>query len=69
VLLLAVAEHLHLGRPDLPLLPYKVTGKRVSVWSTDKRSQELERMGPASRERTIEVLKAEASPPVHLGDG
>ncbi|EJF65710.1 other/SCY1 protein kinase [Dichomitus squalens LYAD-421 SS1] len=40
---------------------HKVTNKRVSVWSTDKRSQEMERMGPASRERTIEVLKAEAS--------
>ncbi|KZT74196.1 kinase-like protein [Daedalea quercina L-15889] len=40
---------------------HKTTGKRVSVWSADKRSQEMERMGPASRERTIEVLKAEAS--------
>ncbi|EMD38567.1 hypothetical protein CERSUDRAFT_64821 [Gelatoporia subvermispora B] len=40
---------------------HKVTGKRVSVWSTDKRSQDMERMGPASRERTIEVLKGEAS--------
>ncbi|KAI0374727.1 kinase-like protein [Pilatotrama ljubarskyi] len=40
---------------------HKVTGKRVSVWSADKRSPEMERMGPASRERTLEVLKAEAS--------
>ncbi|KAH9842331.1 other/SCY1 protein kinase [Rhodofomes roseus] len=40
---------------------HKTTGKRVSVWSADKRSQEMDRMGPASRERTIEVLKAEAS--------
>lgn len=38
---------------------HKTTGKRVSVWSADKRSQEMERMGPASRERTTEVLKAE----------
>ena len=38
---------------------HKTTGKRVSVWSADKRSQEMERMGPASRERTLEVLKAE----------
>ncbi|RDX48294.1 other/SCY1 protein kinase [Lentinus brumalis] len=40
---------------------HKVTNKRVSVWSMDKRNSEMERMGPASRERTIEVLKAEAS--------
>ena len=38
---------------------HKVTNKRVSVWSADKRSPEMERMGPASRERTLEVLKAE----------
>ena len=38
---------------------HKATGKRVSVWSADKRSQEMERMGPASKERTLEVLKAE----------
>lgn len=38
---------------------HKVSGKRVSVWSADKRSQEMERMGPASKERTLEVLKAE----------
>ncbi|OBZ75157.1 Protein kinase domain-containing protein ppk32 [Grifola frondosa] len=40
---------------------HKVTHKRVSVWSADKKSQEMERMGPASKERTLEVLKAEAS--------
>ncbi|KAI0807175.1 other/SCY1 protein kinase [Fomes fomentarius] len=40
---------------------HKVTNKRVSVWSADKRSAEIERMGPASKERTLEVLKAEAS--------
>ncbi len=38
---------------------HKVTNKRVSVWSADKRSAEIERMGPASKERTLEVLKAE----------
>ena len=38
---------------------HKVTSKRVSVWSMDKRNPDMERMGPASRERTIEVLKAE----------
>ncbi|KAL1947967.1 hypothetical protein VTO73DRAFT_13691 [Trametes versicolor] len=40
---------------------HKVTGKRVSVWSADKRSADMERMGPASKERTLEVLKSEAS--------
>ncbi|KAK7440244.1 Protein kinase domain-containing protein ppk32 [Stygiomarasmius scandens] len=40
---------------------HKVTNKRVSVWSFDKRSQELERLGPMARDRTLEVLKAEAS--------
>ncbi|PIL23844.1 hypothetical protein GSI_13595 [Ganoderma sinense ZZ0214-1] len=40
---------------------HKVTNKRVSVWNMDRRNVEMERMGPASKERTIEVLKAEAS--------
>ncbi|KAJ7591024.1 other/SCY1 protein kinase [Mycena floridula] len=40
---------------------HKVTGKRVSVWAFEKRSQELERLGPLAKERTLEVLKAEAS--------
>ncbi|KAH9854071.1 kinase-like protein [Lenzites betulinus] len=40
---------------------HKVTGKRVSVWSADKKSPDMERMGPASRERTLDVLKAETS--------
>ncbi|TCD65416.1 hypothetical protein EIP91_002715 [Steccherinum ochraceum] len=40
---------------------HKVNGKRVSVWSADKRMPEMERMGPMSKEKTLEVLKAEAS--------
>ncbi|CCM03862.1 uncharacterized protein FIBRA_06012 [Fibroporia radiculosa] len=40
---------------------HKVTYKRVSVWSADKRNTEMEKIGPASKERIIEVLKAEAS--------
>ncbi|KAI0747966.1 other/SCY1 protein kinase [Daedaleopsis nitida] len=40
---------------------HKVTNKRVSVWSADKRSPEIERMGPAAKDRTLEVLKGEAS--------
>ncbi|KAJ7929288.1 kinase-like domain-containing protein [Mycena leptocephala] len=40
---------------------HKVTNKRVSVWAFDKRSSEMERLRPAAKERTLEVLKAEAS--------
>lgn len=40
---------------------HKVTNKRVSVWSFDKRSPEMERLGALAKERTLEVLKAEAS--------
>lgn len=38
---------------------HKVTNKRVSVWSFDKRSTDIERLSPLARERTLEVLKAE----------
>lgn len=38
---------------------HKTTGKRVSVWAFDKKSPELEKMGPAGKERTFEVLKSE----------
>ncbi|KAL0567575.1 Protein kinase domain-containing protein ppk32 [Marasmius crinis-equi] len=40
---------------------HKVNNKRVSVWTFDKRGPDLERLGPAAKERTLEVLKAEAS--------
>ncbi|KAF8636534.1 hypothetical protein AX17_003346 [Amanita inopinata Kibby_2008] len=40
---------------------HKVTNKRVSVWSFDKRGPDVDRLGAGARERTIEVLKAEAS--------
>lgn len=39
---------------------HKVTNKRVSVWSLDKRV-EMEGLGPLSRDRVLEVLKAEAT--------
>ncbi|KAF8495373.1 kinase-like domain-containing protein [Gautieria morchelliformis] len=39
---------------------HKTTNKRVSVWSFDKRSPELERCGPSARERVLDVLKVEA---------
>ena len=38
---------------------HKTTNKRVSVWMFDKRNPELEKMGPAAKERTLEVLKSE----------
>jgi SCY1-like protein 2 len=38
---------------------HKVTSKRVSVWTFDKRGSDLERLNAAARERAIEVLKAE----------
>ncbi|GJJ12295.1 hypothetical protein Clacol_006536 [Clathrus columnatus] len=40
---------------------HKTTNKRVSVWSFDKRSSELERSGAHNKEQIIEVLKAEAT--------
>ncbi|KAG6897837.1 hypothetical protein C0992_010325 [Termitomyces sp. T32_za158] len=40
---------------------HKVTSKRVSVWSFDKRCSEMDRLGVPARERTLEVMKAEAS--------
>lgn len=40
---------------------HKVTNKRVSVWSIDKRGSDLERLGTMTREGTLEVLKAEVS--------
>lgn len=38
---------------------HKLTSKRVSVWSFDKRGPEIERLGPLAKERTLEVMKAE----------
>ncbi|KAF9070376.1 kinase-like domain-containing protein [Rhodocollybia butyracea] len=40
---------------------HKVNNKKVSVWSFDKRGPDMERLGPLAKERTLEVLKAEAS--------
>ena len=40
---------------------HKVTGKWVSVWSFDKRRQEVEKLGPQDTERVTEVLKSEVS--------
>lgn len=38
---------------------HKTTGKRVSVWTCDKRAGELDRLTPAARDNVMEVLKAE----------
>jgi hypothetical protein len=38
---------------------HKTTNKRVSIWTFDKRNPELEKMGPANKDRTLEVLKSE----------
>lgn len=39
---------------------HKVTSKRVSVWTFDKRA-EMEGLGPMSKERVLEVMKAEVT--------
>lgn len=38
---------------------HKVTNKRVSVWSFDKRGADIERLGAAVRDLVLGVLKAE----------
>ncbi|KAJ4464613.1 other/SCY1 protein kinase [Lentinula edodes] len=40
---------------------HKITNKKVSVWSFDKRGPEMERLRPSAKERTMEILKAEAA--------
>jgi hypothetical protein len=38
---------------------HKVTGKRVSVWTFDKRNAEIDRLSPMARDKTMDVLKGE----------
>ncbi|KAF7295265.1 Kinase-like protein [Mycena indigotica] len=52
---------LNIGLWRVQSATHKVTNKRVSVWSFDKRSPEMERLRPLAKDRTLEVLKAEAS--------
>ena len=48
---------------------HKTTNKRVSVWTFDKRNPELEKMGPAGKDRAFEVLKSEVrATPLCCGD-
>lgn len=47
----------HVGLWRVQPATHKVTGKRVSVWTFEKR--ELERVGGSGKERVIEALKNE----------
>ena len=38
---------------------HKTTGKRVSVWTCDKRAGEMDRLTAGARENVFDVLKAE----------
>ncbi|KAJ7261397.1 kinase-like domain-containing protein [Mycena haematopus] len=58
---LAFSPPLNVGLWRVQSASHKVTNKRVSVWSFDKRSPDMERLRPAAKERTLEILKAEAS--------
>ena len=40
---------------------HKVNGKKVSVWTFDKRGPDMERLGPVAKDAVLQVLKAEAS--------
>ncbi|KZV84068.1 kinase-like protein [Exidia glandulosa HHB12029] len=51
----------HVGLWRVANAAHKTTGKRVSVWTFEKRSQEMDRLTPAAKERVVDVLKAEAS--------
>ncbi|KAG6874310.1 hypothetical protein C0995_001535 [Termitomyces sp. Mi166 len=52
---------LNIGLWKVQSATHKVTNKRVSVWSFDKKGLDMERLGVPARERTLEVMKAEAS--------
>ncbi|KAJ7184210.1 kinase-like domain-containing protein [Mycena filopes] len=58
---IAFSPPLNVGLWRVQSATHKLTNKRVSVWSFDKRSPDMERLRPAAKERTLEVLKAEAS--------
>lgn len=57
----AFAPSFNVGLWRIKAASHKVTNKRVSVWSFDKRGSEMERLGPLAKERTLEVLKGEVS--------
>ncbi|KAI9446648.1 other/SCY1 protein kinase [Lactarius indigo] len=43
---------------------HRVTGKRVSVWTFDKKSAEIDRLSPMARDKSMDVLKAEMVEPL-----
>lgn len=49
----------HVGLWKVQSGTHKVTQKRVSVWSFDKRASEMERVSAHGKEKVIETLKAE----------
>ena len=49
----------HVGLWKVQPAAHKTTGKRVSVWSFDKRGPEMERLGQAGKDRALEVMKNE----------
>ena len=49
----------HVGLWKVQSAWHKVTNKRVSVWTFDKRGPEVDRLAPPAKERVVEVLKAE----------
>lgn len=55
----ALAPSFNVGLWRIQAASHKVTNKRVSVWSVDKRGAEMERMSPVAKERAVEVLKGE----------
>ncbi|EJD53253.1 kinase-like protein [Auricularia subglabra TFB-10046 SS5] len=55
------AQPFSLGLWKVANAAHKTTGKRVSVWTFEKRSQEMDRLNGPAKERVLEVLKAEAS--------
>ncbi|KDR81413.1 hypothetical protein GALMADRAFT_239295 [Galerina marginata CBS 339.88] len=57
----AATPTFHIGLWKVQSAWHKVTNKRVSVWTFDKRGPDMERLGPQAKDRAIEVMKAEAS--------
>lgn len=59
---LPIASHappFHVGLWRVQSATHKVTNKRVSVWTFDKRAAESDRSGAAAKGETIEILKVE----------
>ncbi|KAL5533231.1 PPK32 [Sanghuangporus sanghuang] len=51
----------HVGPWRVQPATHKVTGKRVSVWTFDKRAPDTDRLSASAKEKIIENLKTEAS--------